>query len=639
MSMNLTDVVDLLHTFSDKATPLVTDSTLFFSAEFDLKSLDETHEVLTHARVDVMMSRGGGLYTIMSLNTMVLNLQTQSMGLLLLFIIALLRLTVITVLANIIAAKLGAWRTDVFRFHNFIDMLMIIVGWVIMGGVALETMGARNFSGLFDEYETQRATIANDGLMAFDSAQVIKIQDEIKLSISVSQELCAMVANYNVLLVIRFLIATMGHPRLAIIMKTLLNGMGDLLHLFFVFILIFMAYVMSGHILMGSRMPEMSTIKGSFGYCLRIVFAREYEYARITEQDMLTAGFWIITFVLLLVLVMVNMMLAMIFDNYGEVREHVFKSETIFAFFRRLLSQLQMQSVWNSNTELLKTFSAQIPVGSSPTFKQLTQDCPEVPRKQLALIFDHAAQKQQQALFSANRNQIPEHIAGLLIALRDVREGCLRMKRNGGPPRPGSMVGRDTEIVVNDMNNGADPKTDPKNGQPATTPKEATEVDEDASVHEIAQEGTEGEEVDMGGAPPLAEPEWIQGGLIEHLKKQQQAMEAMMKQMSSMQESMAKRGIKGKADFKTARPPLPTLAPADVINKTDDSPKRSVSGRSVGSRSQSPGSGEENAGKPLVNRPRRTYEIREQRPGDREPGTPTVRGNSRSRSPGVRSSQ
>lgn len=637
MSMSLPEVQAVIANFSNAAAPLVDDSTLFFGIEFDLLS-DKTQQagVLTHCKVEFMMSRGGSMLTKIMLTTMVLDLKFTAMGVLGLFTIALLRLTIVTLMINCIAAKHGAWRTDVFRFSNFIDVFISIYGWVIIAAVFIETMGARSFTSSWDTYEVDRLATPFSELQAYDQDNFAKLQDQINFPRAVANEQISLVANYQVLLVVRFLIATMGHPRLAIIMRTLLHGMGDLLHLFFVFLLIFLAYVMSGHILMGPRMPELATFKGSFGYCLRIVLAREYEYTRITEENMITAALWIITFVLLLVLVTVNMMLAMIFDNYGEVRENVFKNETIFAFFKRLLTQLQMQSSWISNTEMLKKL-ASMPPGTSCTLKQVQTDFPDITTQQLQLIFDHASQKQQQQIFSANRNQIPEHIAGLLVALRDVREGVRRMNKNG-TRREGSQGGSTINTVIdNDEGKGMNnlPKNALKPPQPVTAPKstpaeegkpEGGELD-DASVHEIAQEGNDSDSPDNGGAPPTNEPDWVEGGLLNHLKLQQQSMEVMLKQMDSMRKSIAKRGIKGAADFKKVEPTNPELS--YLAGGSGEERLRS--------RSQSPAGGAAET-MPLVNRPRRTYEIRDQRPGQREPGTPRIGDRSRSSSSSPKSS-
>lgn len=532
MSMNLTEVQILITSFQDATAPLVRDATLFFSVEFDLKNDDARQGVLTHASINFFMSRGGSIYTALKLTTMVLELNLLAIAILFMFVIALLRLTVVTAITNILATKHGAWRTDVFRFANLVDILLIVCGWLICAFVIIEVQGAQKFLSLWDDYESQRGSVTPGSLQEFDLAQFTKIQDHIQFPRAIAKEQIGIVAEYNVLLVVRFLIATMGHPRLAIITRTLLNGMGDLLHLLFVFILMFFAYVMSGHILLGQRMSELSTLKGSLGYCLRIVFAREFEYTRITQENMVTASFWIITFVLMLVLVMVNMVLAMIFDNYGEVRENVFKNETLLAFLSRLITQLQMQSSWVSNTDLLKRLAA-LPAGQTCTLRHLSRKFPDVCNVQLQLIFENASQRQTIAHLTSSGSHIPEYIAGALIALRDIREGLSRMRL--------------TSVRLRDKRHEADAR--PPEPAPEGSKGVCAGIKGDVAI----------DEVDASDEPPLVAPVWMQGGLLEHLKKQQHAMDIMLRQMDSMKDLLAQRGIKGEADYTVAMPPPPDL--------------------------------------------------------------------------------
>jgi len=311
---------------------------------------------------------------------------------------------------------------------------------------------------------------------------------------------------------------------------------------------------------------------------------------------MLTGGFWIISFVLLLVLVMVNLMLAMIFDNYGEVRENVFKNETMFVFIRRLMTQLQNQSSWIPNTEMLRRFGT-LPVGATPSLKHLRREFPDLQNQQFALYFESAAQKQTQALVNTNRNQIPEYIAGLLLSLREVRRDVAKLKPSSSKENTKNQ-GRAIE-----------------NNEGENMPR-LDDMGEEPSV-EIAEEAGHGtDNIDMGGAPPMIEPDWIDNGLLEHLRTQQLVMDDMIKQMNVMKSALERRGIKGKTDFSAPRPMRPDLkfvvrGANGAFTTQDRAPSRH--------RSQSPRSGAENASAvPLVNRPRRTYEIPHNTPGERE---------------------
>jgi len=288
--------------------------------------------------------------------------------------------------------------------------------------------------------------------------------------------------------------------------------------------LVFLSFVLSGHILMGMRMEELSTFKASFGYCLQIVFQRQYDYPLMTAENMFGAAVWIVLFVLCLVLVLVNLMLAMIFDHYAAVRDRVGQDETVIGFLNRLLVQLRMQSAWNSNTDLLVKF-AQIPHHELPTVRSVKRMFPDISEEQLDMVFTHATRRIQQKLNAETKHALAEFVAGLLLLTRDFRKGFYR------------IIERST-----------DDKTEPSKDWQAALQGESPPP----PVLEVAEE-QEAEEY-----PPLEKPDWVHNGVLVNLGQQREGMRELLNQMEALSARMESRGIRG-GDVPLSRPSPPSL--------------------------------------------------------------------------------
>mmetsp|Transcript_46488 Transcript_46488/g.99538 ORF Transcript_46488/g.99538 Transcript_46488/m.99538 type:complete len:946 (-) Transcript_46488:316-3153(-) len=487
----------------------VTDSrTLYISVDFYLKH--EAYNYLTLTQVEFFFNRGGNVLTIIHIHTNTVDVGKTSILLLVLFSISLFRLSLFQAITLGYAIKKRLWKT-ILKFGVIVDWVIILLGWIIIILILTEFVGMRAFASDWDTYTEELAKTADADRYAFDSEWVHKFHENMSSTNEVSSELITWVSVYTVLLLGRYLIATLGHPRLAIITRPLLQGSSDLFHLFFVYMLVFLAYVLSGHILMGSRMEELATFKASFGYCLQIVYQRQFDWDLMTGENMGAAAFWVVTFVLALVLVMVNLMLAIIFEHYAAVRDEVNPRLTIAAFVKRLFLQLRTQSAWISNTDLLVKLSM-IPAGESPSFQQVKRLFPDISDAQLGVIFDLAADKVEQKLTADTRHSLSEYFAGLLLLLRETREGIHRMAEHSA-----AMASAD--------------EGDPQDKEPP--------VEEEA---------------------PHQKPEWVAGGLEVAFAAQRQDMAKLLEEMESMRERIAAKGINKVAGFPIPQPPLPQFS-------------------------------------------------------------------------------
>merc|ERR1712241_124291 len=133
----------------------------------------------------------------------------------------------------------------------------------------------------------------------------------------------------NLLLMIRCFLVLEYQPRLAVVIATLKATSIDLAHFLIVFVPTFFAYAVAGMCIFGRRVDEFSSIERSVGTCFKIAMESEYNWDKLSEEDFVTSASWIWTFLLLIVLLMLNMVLAIIMDVYTEVRNAAGNSETV----------------------------------------------------------------------------------------------------------------------------------------------------------------------------------------------------------------------------------------------------------------------------------------------------------------------
>eukprot|EP00927_Polykrikos_kofoidii_P070983 TRINITY_DN67334_c0_g1_i1.p1 TRINITY_DN67334_c0_g1~~TRINITY_DN67334_c0_g1_i1.p1 ORF type:complete len:823 (-),score=97.25 TRINITY_DN67334_c0_g1_i1:463-2931(-) len=124
---------------------------------------------------------------------------------------------------------------------------------------------------------------------------------------------------YVTIVCIRFFRAFAGQPRLLTIGRTVGRAASDVMHLGIVLLVVFANFVVGGCILFGSELVAWS----SFTYAMRSTFAVVFGNGDFTEMyDIMpiAATTWLFTFVLSVVFVLHNMMIAIIIDFHIEVQ-------------------------------------------------------------------------------------------------------------------------------------------------------------------------------------------------------------------------------------------------------------------------------------------------------------------------------
>jgi len=195
-------------------------------------------------------------------------------------------------------------------------------------------------------------------------------------------------AQYSIVLMFRFFVSFGSQPRLAIVLRTMQNVLTDFYHFLIVFVPTFMAYVISGSLIFGRRIEAFATIQSSVGTCFRIGMESEYNWLDMSAEFFWAAALWAWSFLLLVVLLFLNMVLAIILDIYNETRESSFPGEAIWETMGQFMTRTRKYRHWVPDKVLDSSlaYAAGLDQGML-TRKDLELEFPDMPDQQKDQFF------------------------------------------------------------------------------------------------------------------------------------------------------------------------------------------------------------------------------------------------------------
>jgi len=285
-------------------------------------------------------------------------------------------------------------------FHsrwNYIDTLNIVLFWVGMG--TWITFVKRYCDGFdpevrYDVYDNIEARAyltelrgSGEGLQAVDDLfQHMHGAARTQLSYSV------IVGIIFMLLLMRMLKLMDFQPRLGVVTRTLSLASTDLLHFFAVFMVVFAAFGVVGHILLGPQLPAMSTLDNACRSLFTSLLGdfAWYDQFKVLDGAIYTFAelyFW--SFQTFVVLIMLNFLLAIICDAFADVKdsaqEHVTVIDEVVPIAKNALRSLAHRLVpsavpgYVSEAQLrqqLRTWSSELK-GERPTQEKLKKAAEE----------------------------------------------------------------------------------------------------------------------------------------------------------------------------------------------------------------------------------------------------------------------
>jgi len=321
MSMTIEAVQMKITEWQTESHSLMTDNTLIFGVETLIQNPETS--ILTHVTVNFMFSRGGQVFSQVKLWSLPLAANGGANATFAVYFMMLSAAGVMLIVqarASIKNGYAGAWFSSL---ATLLQMWLVVCGMAvcIMFLVCQTEIG--RYVELKSTYGDNRPGVDQLSLEAYDITNFRKLHSVVQPASNMDCDLLTLIVLYNVCMMFQFLIASKGHPRLALLVKTLELSFQDILHLFVVFIFIFAAYVIAGHIMLGAKIYDYSTIMGSVGRAIQQIMHSETNWEVITSEDYWTAALWIWTMLAVVGFVVINVVLAVVFDAYVLIARYI----------------------------------------------------------------------------------------------------------------------------------------------------------------------------------------------------------------------------------------------------------------------------------------------------------------------------
>lgn len=144
---------------------------------------------------------------------------------------------------------------------------------------------------------------------------------------------------YTIVLTFQFFKIFRGQPKLAHMLKVLINASEDIIHFILVFLVIFLNFAFSGYMIYGLFLESWSTPARSINSAFRALMGSTdlmemYKYAPVSTV------LWFSLFAFSMIFVMMNLLLAMLFDHYEMVKDNEGSITGMFSQLKFLIQDL-----------------------------------------------------------------------------------------------------------------------------------------------------------------------------------------------------------------------------------------------------------------------------------------------------------
>jgi len=126
-------------------------------------------------------------------------------------------------------------------------------------------------------------------------------------------------AFYPVIIMLRLFKAFQAQPRLALVAMTLYNSAGDLAHFCIVFLAAFFSFVFTGIALFGQEISDFAQFDRGVMTLFRMLMG-DFNYDAMQANDRIVAAAFVGLFQIAMFLIMLNMLIAIVMDNYARLK-------------------------------------------------------------------------------------------------------------------------------------------------------------------------------------------------------------------------------------------------------------------------------------------------------------------------------
>lgn len=331
------------HPWLDEQTQRVEIAFITYNAHYGLYNL---------ASVNFWFNRAGHIFKLVFVRSSWAGLELREPGVLamviaagLLWVFGCLYLAKVEILemAGFIQKSNKLWyqtlAQDYFDFWNCVDWLAILMTAVIcisFGLLHLFIGEVNNKLGQIVEdvdangyppVETYRETIS-------------EFADQVVAMLDVEGNFRFWLCIYPVVLLMRLFKSFAAQKRLAIVTDTFSVAYNDLMHFFVVFLSVYFCMTVNAVIFFGQDLLDFATIDRALHACFRAMLG-DWDWEAMGKIGIHKAFAWFFAFMLVMVMVLLNMLVAILMEAYGVVKEDAKNADSLFQQTKNILRRHQ----------------------------------------------------------------------------------------------------------------------------------------------------------------------------------------------------------------------------------------------------------------------------------------------------------
>lgn len=374
---------------------------------------------LCNVKFTFLFSRGGGVFTKQSFEVSALKTFNDKSVIVfdILFVIT-LGLSFLYVAQEFYKDMKTGRLLGHFNLANVTTWLSCMVGFLHMCGLALRFFMQKTVMASLDSYIIHADDYAAD--------MVVQASSNVNSSSSffrVFQTIAYILFMFRCFLSLGF------QPRVGIITKTLGGATIDLFHFLLVLLPTWFGFAVSAQLMFGRRVQYFSNLLSGFCFCLQLMLEGEFDWAMLSAEDFWFAVFWAWTYMVLMVLIMLNICLSIIMDVYSDVSKQQGETMTLWGHCGYLINRAIYFKHWVPDMELWERVSE---MPQCIVIDELREAFPLMPAPQVNFL----VKASNNAVRIIQREGIDvtytvQMLAAIHISLEEVANDLVKLKRRG----------------------------------------------------------------------------------------------------------------------------------------------------------------------------------------------------------------
>lgn len=335
----------------DPPSPWITDQTQ--RLEVGMASYNAEYGLLTMTGVNYFFTRGGRMRKRIQMSSMWINFSMEfDVALvffemiwifMLLYIVLNEGMEIISVLRHAETKWYIALQTDYLGFWNIVDWISILVACVVAaayGYLWWMTWYMHEELGLLLDFAGGSLAPADAGRADY-SEKVMQFYNFFENTIQAERFYRLSLCIYPMMMMLRLFKSFAAQPRLAVVTETLQEASQDMLHFGIVLFSVLLTLCLDAVLLFGRDIEDFGNFGRALHSCFRLMFG-DWDWKPMEKVNRFAANVWFIFTVVFVVIILLNMLLAIIMDNYMNVKKRSASSQSLGSQMAAMWRRRQM---------------------------------------------------------------------------------------------------------------------------------------------------------------------------------------------------------------------------------------------------------------------------------------------------------